>query len=184
MRTMPSRTVWKHGSGPQIRDAVASALLSLLLPGGRQPVYVASPYMSDFELFDNSTRALAGVVPRLADHGVIRFSDYLRSLAERVEVRVMTSPKSQAFVDLLRGAGAAHTRLHVRVGEEASHEKAIVADGLCIAGSMNFTHRGLRVNGERIDLYTGDDETARRYIAEAYFELAARWQRLPEETYT
>lgn len=179
---MPSRTVWKHGSGPQIRDAVASALLSLLLPGGRQPVYVASPYMSDFVLFDNSTRALAGVVPRLADHGVIRFSDYLLALAERIEVRVMTSPRSQVFVELLRSAVPAHARLHVRVGDEGSHEKAIVADGLCIAGSMNFTYSGLHVNGERIDVYTGDDQTARRYIADAYLELATRWERLHRET--
>jgi len=178
---MPNRTIWKHGSGPQIRDAVASALLSLLLPGGRQPVYVASPYMSDYDLFDNSTRALAGVVPRLADHDVIRFSDYLRALSERVEVRVMTSPRSKTFVDLLCGVSVEHTRLFVKVGDEASHEKAIVADGLCIAGSMNFTHRGLNVNGERVDFYSGNDETARRYIADAYLELSTRWQRLPSE---
>ncbi len=60
--------------------------------------------MSNFNLFDNRFGAFASVFPDLADKPFITFSDYLVRLANRSEVRIITTKtdSSSAFVEILR----------------------------------------------------------------------------------
>src|SRR6476659_9575904 len=98
---MASRDVWKYGSGLVLHDLLSSALLTLLLPDSiARAVYFASPWMSDFKLFENGAREVAALFPDLAERDHVRFTDYLRTLRERHDVRIITARNrtSDAFV--------------------------------------------------------------------------------------
>lgn len=183
---MPSRDIWKHGSGRQLEDLLASAMLTLLLPGSEgRPVYLASPWMSDFALFDNGSRQVGALFPDLADRGEIRFVEFLSALCTRHDVRIITSRNrtSDAFVAQLgalvpvSGGGS----LRVRVSPGETHEKGILAPGFYIDGSMNITHSGVHVNGEKIAYHVVGDESGSSKIATAYLEFDRRWSLLTPE---
>jgi hypothetical protein len=183
---MASRDVWKHGSARHLHDLLASALLSLLLPGSEdRPVYFASPWMSDFTLFENGSREVAAVFPELADRADIRFVEYLGALCARQEVRIITSRNrtSDAFVEHLRvlAPAASGGSLRVRLSPEETHEKGILAPGFYIDGSMNITHRGVHVNGEKITYHAANDAIGASRVASAYLEFGRRWSLLVQE---
>src|SRR5436190_23225495 len=102
---MLSRDVWKHGSGRLLQDLLSSALLTLLLPGSEsRSVYFASPWMSDFALFDNATRQVAGLFPDQADQERVSFIEFLGAASVRHNVRIITTSNStsDAFLERLR----------------------------------------------------------------------------------
>lgn len=181
---MPSRDIWKHGSGRLLHDLLSSALLTLLLPGSEgRPVYFASPWMSDFALFDNAAREVAAVFPEQADHDQIRFVDYLEVLSARHDVRIITARNrtSDAFVETLRAPmRRANGSLRVRIAPQETHEKGILATGFYIDGSMNVTHMGVHVNGEKIAYHAAGGRDAARVLG-AYLEFDRRWRLLDGE---
>lgn len=183
---MPSRDIWKHGSGHHLQDLLASAMLTLLLPGSEgRPVYLASPWMSDFALFDNASRQVAPLFPELADREEVRFVEYLGTLCTRHDVRIILSRNrtSDGFIELLQritpsvGSGS----LRVRVSFQETHEKGILAPGFYIDGSMNITHSGVHVNGEKITYSATGDDAGSSKIATAYLEFDRRWGLLTQE---
>ena len=183
---MPSRDVWKHGSGRLLQDLLSSALLTLLLPSsGTRPVYFASPWISDFELFENGAREVSALFPDIADRDRVQFVDYLGALCERHDVRIITGRNrtSNAFVKRLRdnlrlgGDGS----LRVRLAQQENHEKGILAPGFYIDGSMNITHMGVHVNGEKIAYHAAAQEEGGARVAAAYLEFDRRWELLRNE---
>ncbi|MFD2577942.1 hypothetical protein ACFSTD_03490 [Novosphingobium colocasiae] len=114
-----------------------------------RPAYFASPWITDFDLFDNRFRDYAALFPRLADEPWIRFSHYLAKLSTKLDVRLLTTDndRSGAFMSLptLR----ASPRIACRLGDSKFHEKGILAPTFYIEGSMNITHHGVRVRGEK-----------------------------------
>src|SRR5690349_15517266 len=125
---MASRDIWKHGSGKQLQDLLSSALLTLLLPGSEgRSIYFASPWMSDFALFDNTSREVAAIFPEFADRDSVRFASYLSTLSVRHDVRVVTARNrtSDAFVERLRSLErpTGNGSLRIRISAEETHEK-------------------------------------------------------------
>lgn len=184
---MGSRDVWKHGSGRQLNDLLSSALLTLLLPvPDTRPVYFSSPWMSDFALFDNSCRNVAVLFPGLAERSDIRFVDFLLALASLRNVRLITSRNrtSTAFIGRLKDFRKSHAAsgLQVRFSAEESHEKGILSPGFYVDGSMNITHSGVHVRGEKITYHPAIGDGAAR-VASAYFEFNRRWSSLAAEEY-
>ena len=178
---MPSREVWKHGSGRVLQDLLSSAFLTLLLPGSEgRPVYFASPWMSDFTLFDNAAREVASLFPELADQDRISFIVFLEVVCLRHDVRIITTSNrtSDAFVEQLRPiAKRVAGSLRARIAPHETHEKGILAPGFYIDGSMNLTHMGVHVNGEKITYRAaGLADTAR--VLPAYLEFDRRWRLL------
>lgn len=175
---MPSRDIWKHGSSQLLQELLASALLTLLLPGSEgRVVYFASPWVSEFNIFENGAREVAALFPEQAERGKIRFSEFLDALRERHDVRIMTGHNrvSDAFVARLRGMMKRDDlrSLRVRISPQETHEKGILGPGFYIDGSMNITHMGVHVNGEKVAYHTGGENAAR--IASAYLEFDRRW---------
>lgn len=178
---MPSRDVWKHGSGRHLQDLLSSALLSLLLPGSEgRPLYFASPWMSDFVLTTNAVREVADLFPEHEEQDRISFLEYLGSVAKRHDVRIITGSNrtSDSFLHRLRPVALrAEGALRARLAPQETHEKGILAPGFYIDGSMNVTHMGVHVNGEKITYHARDGLGDGR-IATAYLEFDRRWRLL------
>ena len=177
---MADRDVWSHGSGHQLRDLLASALLTLTLPSAdSRAVYFASPWMSDFILFDNRFRQVVGVFPALAERGEIRFSDYLLALGARRTVRLITNhtATSDAFTSQLRIrlTERPESALAVRYAPSEAHEKGILAPSFYISGSMNITHSGVYVKGEKITYHAASELGEDYRLERAYHEFDRQW---------
>ena len=72
-----SRDIWSHGSGTQLSDLVGSSLSTLLLlPKTEKPIYLSSPWISDFPLLRNQFKQFSSLFPHLDAgenrHGVQR----------------------------------------------------------------------------------------------------------------
>lgn len=176
---LQSRDIWTHGGGWPLPDLLRSAFASLLLLEQHdRPAYFASPWITDFDLFDNRFRDYASLFPRLADQPSIRFSDYLVKLSAKLDVRLLTTDndRSSALMSLpaLRGA----PNIACRFGDSNFHEKGILAPTFYIEGSMNITHHGVRVRGEKIVYHSVVGTGIPAKIAAAYLEFNRHWKTL------
>ncbi len=173
-----SRDIWTHGGGWPLPDLLRSSLASLLLLDVDRPAYFASPWITDFDLFDNRFRAYEGLFPRLTEQPWIRFSDYLAVLSSRLEVRLLTmeNERSEAFMNAPAFQNA--PRVACRYGESKFHEKGILAPTFYIEGSMNLTHHGVRVRGEKVVYHTVAGDRMPAKIAAAYLEFDRHWASL------
>lgn len=175
-----SRDIWSHGSGSQLRNLLASALSTLLLMEGKdRPVYISSPWISNFVLFQNHYREFEALFPDLADHLEIRFSDYLKRLARKLPVRIITTKNdvSEAFLANFLQIGPP-PMVRYRFAKEEYHEKGLLAPSFYIEGSMNFTYRGVYVSEEKITYHCGLGQHGAQKILTAYLEFERRWNLL------
>jgi len=174
-----TRDIWSHGAGRPLPDFLASCLSTLLLlPVQDRPAYFSSPWMSDFPLFDNRFGAFATLLPALADQSRIRFSEYLAHLSENTKVRIITT-RTEASLAFLQ-APALHGRagLEWRFAPDEYHEKGILAPSFYVEGSMNITHSGIFVRGEKITYHTAPPTGTHPKIGAAYLEFDRRWNLL------
>jgi hypothetical protein len=177
---LQSRDIWTHGGGWPLPDMLRSAFASLLLlEFTERPAYFASPWITDFDLFDNRFRDYAALFPRLADEPWIRFSHYLARLSTKLDVRLLTTDndRSGAFINL--PVLLASPKIAYRLGDSKFHEKGILAPTFYIEGSMNITHHGVRVRGEKIVYHSVIGAGLPAKIAAAYLEFERHWKTLP-----
>jgi hypothetical protein len=177
---LADRDVWSHGSGQQLQDLLASALLTLMLPtADSRAVYFASPWMSDFVLFNNTFRQVVAVFPALAERGDIQFSDYLLALGRQRSIRLITTrtATSDAFISQLRVrlAERPESAVDLRYAPSEAHEKGILAPSFYISGSMNITHSGVYVKGEKITYHSAAELGDGHRVARAYHEFDRQW---------
>src|SRR5437762_2224081 len=117
---MPSRDLWTQGRQMDIQSLLRSLLSALaLMPGDSLPLYLSSPWVTDFPLFANRQDEFSALLADF-EEGEILFSTYLSQLSRRRWVRIMTvdNPASRSFVDspairkptgiAVRFAGAGH----------------------------------------------------------------------------
>jgi hypothetical protein len=179
---MPSREIWSKGGGEKIQGALASLLASLLLQeASESPLYLCSPFMSDFRLLDNRFEQFADLftsLTGLADKSQILFSETLRELSSRKPVRLVTvrHPSSMAFVERL--LDAAEPNIAVHFAPDIYHEKGLLCDAFYIEGSMNFTYSGVYVRDEKVSCHTADDAEGRQRIDAAFIEFDLLWSNL------
>lgn len=175
---LKSRDIWTHGGGWPLPDLLRSSLTSLLLqPAQDRPAYFASPWITDFDLFDNRFHDFAALFPRIADQPWIRFSDYLQLLSTRLEVRILTTSneRSSAFIS---SPQIRNSNLSCRLGDSKFHEKGILAPIFYIEGSMNLTHHGVRVRGEKVVYHSVLGKGIPPKIGAAYLEFERHWKTL------
>ncbi|MER9482556.1 hypothetical protein NKI74_24740 [Mesorhizobium sp. M0494] len=176
---LQSRDIWTHGGGWPLPDLLRSALASLLLlREHRRPAYFASPWITDFDLFDNRFRDFAALFPRLAEQPWIRFSDYLTVLSTKLDVRLLTTDNDRSLAFMGIPALKNVARVSCRLGDSKFHEKGILAPTFYIEGSMNLTHHGVRVRGEKVVYHSVVGNSLPPKIAAAYLELDRHWKTL------
>jgi hypothetical protein len=178
---MPSRDIHSRDGGKKVRDLLASFFGTLLLGAGtKRPMYLISPWLSDFRLLDNAFgqfKTLLRYQTHLAENPSIFFSEILIEVSDRLPVRIITWPdeKSRAF------AGKFDKVEDVQVKFEKAqkdHQKGLLSDLFYFEGSMNFTYSGLYLNREKITCNAAFESEGNLKINEAYLEFERIWDNL------
>jgi len=172
-----SRDLWSHGTGRQLPDLVSSALLALLLrTDDPRPAYFCSPWMTQFSVASNAFDNFVPLFPDISGRHEILFATYLVRLARDRVVRLVTTdkPPSREFL----ATSGLRSAVEIRVVEDGFHEKGILAPGFYLEGSMNLTHNGVYVNGEKVTYHVGGDPEGDERLARAYLEFNRRWETL------
>jgi hypothetical protein len=154
-----------------IMDLLQSIFVAEVLKPSR-PLWILSGWVSDIPVISNHSRQFGGLEPDWPT-GQVHLSHVFRTLLTRggrVALVLRDVPENQRFVSGLRSLKKEFgSQLQWHLGED-EHEKGIVGEDFVLSGSMNFTHRGIRVNGEHLVFRTGSDEVAGRRIT-----LAELW---------
>ena len=177
MTDLLTRDIWTHGGGWPVPDLLKSCLGSLLLQKkiGRH-VYFASPWITDFELFDNRYNEYSFLFPEISDKDKIMFTDYLESLSKRTQVRILTIKNARSENFLKDYRIHQNENLLYKFGDNGFHEKGILAEFFYIEGSMNLTDHGVRVRGEKVVYHSVTGIKMPSKIAEAYLEIDRHWE--------
>jgi|GEM_PF-1053572 len=179
---MPSRDIWSKGGGEKIQDLLGSLLATLIIGDATiTPLYLCSPYLSDFRLLDNAfgqSSVLFTHIPEIAGKGQILFSETLRELSFRMPVRIVTvrHPSSSAFVERIISAGEPH--ITARFAADIYHEKGLLCDAFYVEGSMNFTYSGVYIRDEKVTCHIAEDAAGRQKIDAAFLEFDRLWKNL------
>jgi hypothetical protein len=178
---MSSRDIHSRDGGKKVRDLLASFFSTLLLGVPcKRPMYLISPWLSDFKLLDNAFgqfKDLFRYQNNFAENRHILFSETLIEVSDRLPVRIITWPdtKSRAF------AAKFDKQRRVQVKFEKAqkdHQKGLLSELFYFEGSMNFTYSGLYVNREKITCNASLDPEGNRKINEAYLEFERIWDNL------
>ena len=177
---MASRDIWSRAGTLQVRDLLASLLGSRLLAAtDAQPLYVCSPYLTDFPLFDNAFgqfQPLFRARPDLGDHQTILFSEALAELSCHAPVRIIGVSGEYADPFLRSTIRAANPHIAGRFGSELHHEKGLLCPVFYVEGSMNFTYSGVYRRDEKITAHTPDTAEGRQKIAAATLQFNRLWE--------
>ncbi|WP_434718135.1 hypothetical protein P5W98_00685 [Paraburkholderia sp. A1BS-2L] len=175
---MPTMDLWSNAANLQLRQLFGSAMASLLLLDvPTRPIYVCSPWISDFIVFENRFGEFNQLVPIADDDRNIRFSDCLRQLACLHDVRIM-SRRTEVTLTFLRNPRLAEDGVKARLADDDLHEKGLLTPIFYFEGSMNITYSGVHRNKEKILYHAGSDPDVAKRMALAYLELDRRWKQL------
>jgi len=142
-----------------------------------RPIYLCSPWISDFPIFDNSNGQFSSLVPAAADRMRVNLSDCLAQLVLENEVRVVSkkTPASEAFS---RMVALSKSGVQLRMCDDKLHEKGFLTPLFYLEGSMNITFSGVMLNAEKVIFHSGDEPEVRSRIQNAYLEFERRWRLL------
>jgi len=180
---MNSRDVWSHGGRrSDLIDLLSSAFLMLLITKNSKdknwPVYLSSPWITDFQLCENGFLQFASLFPEIADKKQILFSDYLAELGKAREVRIITR-EDKYSKDFLAHENIKDTKnIEARFSDPEHHEKGILTPFFYIFGSMNLTYHGVTINGEKITYYAAGTEYGNEKIGHTYIEFDRLWENI------
>ena len=178
---MPCRDIHSRDGGKKVRDLLTSFFGVLLLNiATKRPMYLISPWLSDFKLMDNAFgqfKDLFRYQPNFAENPYILFSEALIEVSYRLPVRIITWPdkKSRAFAGFLDKTKNVQLKFEKT---QKDHQKGLLSDLFYFEGSMNFTHSGLYLNREKITCNASYDPEGNRKINEAYLEFERIWDNL------
>ena len=171
-----SRDIWTHGGGWPLPDVLKTCLSSLIIKDqSGKPIYFASPWITDFELFDNRYKEFSSLFTELSDRSFIMFSDFLTILSHKYKIRVIITKneRSNSFTD-----NQNFKNIKVKFAKDDFHEKGILTNYFYIEGSMNITEHGVRVRGEKIVYHSvkNKNEQYPSKFAQAYLEFNRFWE--------
>lgn len=166
-----SRGIFKSStSAPEAaRNALAAVFAEELLAPSKT-VYLLAPWISNIVIFDNSVGNFSGLNPEWSRRE-IRLIDVLLVIASndtQLVIRVRPDNHNKSFEKRLFGE-LADLGLQDKCDWRESatlHTKSLLTDHVLIAGSMNFTERGISLNEEVV---TVDFDS--QHIAEAKMEF-------------
>lgn len=163
-------------TGPAQSRAIRDVLQSLfVLEAVRpsKPLWILSAWITDAPMLDNSARQFASIDPEW-ESGPVVLSAILGTILERGgEINLITRPHeiNRPFIQRLEALKKAYrARLRI-VMEENFHDKGLLGADYELAGSMNFTRKGVTVNSEHVILRTDPAIVAQRHL-----ETNALWK--------
>jgi hypothetical protein len=172
---MPTMDLWSNAANLELRQLFRSAMASLLLLNTpSRPIYICSPWISDFIVFENRFGELGHLVPGLEERSSIRLSDCLQQLAHLHDVRVI-SRRTDVTLTFLSNPRLAEGGVKSVLADDNLHEKGLLTPIFYFEGSMNITYSGVHINKEKLLFHAGSDSDVVRRMSLAYLELDRRW---------
>lgn len=153
----------------QFKDVLGSLLLGNFLT--KDEVWLVSPWITDFELIDNSVSQWNALVSNF-DARYIRFSEVLISLARagvRIYVVTRDDPINTPFLSNLKYQLAGRDLVSICF-KQSLHTKGILCQEAFIEGSLNLTYSGVEANDETVVLHTDP-----QIISNAFLEFKQQY---------
>lgn len=175
---MPTLDIWSNSASSRIRGLVQSIVANLLLARGHEKtIYICSPWISDFEIFDNTNGQFSSLVPGLVDKTHINLSDCLVELSNDSDVRIVTrdTSPSRGFLAIPQ---IRRSKVAYRLSDDKLHEKGFLTPLFYLEGSMNITYSGVVLNSEKVVFHSGTDAETKARFQNAYLEFDRRWESL------
>ena len=178
---MPSRDIHSRDGGKKVRDLLSSFFVTLLLGANTfRGMYLISPWLSDFKLFDNKFGQFKDLFRKYTGFGEnpnILFSEVLIETSESLPINIITWPdnKSKIFAKLFDDVKNVKIKFEKT---QKDHQKGLLCDLFYFEGSMNFTYSGVYLNKEKITCNAVYDPDGERKINEAYLEFERIWEKL------
>jgi hypothetical protein len=181
---MASRDIWSRAGSLQVRDLLASLLSArLLAASSASPLYVCSPYLTDFPLFDNvfgQFQPLFRSRPEFGERSQILFTQALMELSARMPVRLIGVPGKYADAFLRSAVRIECPNICGRYASDLYHEKGLLCAAFYLEGSMNFTYSGVYNRDEKVTAHTPDSPEGQQKIAAATLEFNRLWEALKD----
>ena len=166
----PERRI-RSGQSLALVDLVQSAFAAELLAPSR-PLWIASPWISNLELLDNSGRQFSGLVGSWPPRP-IRLVEILAALLQRGGKLVIVTRDvdiNRPFLTELQATIPTDDSLRI-ILTDVIHEKGITGETFTLDGSMNLTYTGLRIKEEYVVYATAPETVAQRRL-----EFRTRWK--------
>lgn len=149
------RSIFLHGAlgRRQFKEVLGSLLTGLIVVP--KPLWLVSPWVSDFDLLDNQSGEWDMVQPAWGLK-VVTFSQLLIDCVEAgCSLNLVTRDEATnaSFLKRLDDALANHSEYRVGLSENL-HAKGLLTSDWYLSGSMNFTFSGTNMNDEQLQLTT------------------------------
>ncbi len=156
--TSETRSIFMHDrlGRRQFKEVLGSLLAGLIIRP--EPLWLVSPWISDFDLLDNRSGEWSVLRPHW-ELRVIRFSEVLAACVEAgCELKVVTrdEKRTRAFLHRLAEHIGSTGKFQKGTAEEL-HVKGLISNSWYLSGSMNFTFSGAHRNHEQILLHRNPD---------------------------
>jgi len=163
---MPNRTIRSHTGNVTLKDSLASIFsLEAALPS--KEIYLISPFLSNSPIIQNSLEEYTDLFP-FAKEKVIYLSDILNMLAWKgANVRIICDPER---IETRRFIKNLNKDIEIKKLNN-NHEKGLITSHIYLHGSMNFTYRGININGENVRMTSNRTE-----VNQALMSAQARWK--------
>jgi hypothetical protein len=167
---MPNRVIKSNvrTSSLQLADCLGSIFAAELLAPSREMMLI-SPWISNVVLLTNSFGQFRALMPEIGKTE-LALAELLSTLSERgTHICIIYRPNHPQTTDFLRRLPSAIERR----ASETLHEKGLITDHFYLRGSMNFTHSGVNLNDESVELTTDPHD-----VAYAMAEARKHWELL------
>lgn len=155
-----------------IRDLLQSLfVLETVRPS--KPLWLLSAWITDAPMLHNGARQFAAIDPEWGA-GPVTLVRVLRTVLDRGgQINIITRRHewNEPFIEQLRRFRRDFPVRFAVLAEEDFHDKGLLGDDYELAGSMNFTRKGIETNAEHLIFRTDP-----RIVAERHLELNARWK--------
>ena len=173
------RTFWlkEPGEREKFRQFYGTQLMSMVFD--KQEIWLASPWVTDFDLLDNRTGNWSSLEPTWGCRFVRHSEVLVKLMASGSRLHLVTTsnePYTKRFVDNLESRISDSNVLRVQFMDKShifNHVKGFLTKNFLIEGSMNFTRTGfyesIEKNYVKIDKSTIVDQ--RLNFRDAYGEF-------------
>lgn len=171
MTNTSERQIFLHGllGKRQLREVLGSQLVTLFIRP--EPIWLVSPWLSNFLLLDNRAGQWSGLEPDWTGRE-ISFVELLSALVQkgcRLNLVTRELEENLKFLQVLKAKLPPGSPLKVTFTPDV-HTKGLLTSVFFLEGSMNFTFSGANRNDELLTLKSSGDA-----ISEALIEFKERY---------
>jgi hypothetical protein len=166
------RQVFLHGplGQRQFREVLGAQLAGLIIKP--EPIWLVSPWLSDFPLLDNRAGEWSALDPSWGSRE-IGFNEMLAcAVNEGCVLRLVTKndSKNVSFINHLKNRLLSNAEFYLQKNDPV-HTKGFLTSQFFLKGSMNYTFSGANRNDEHLILTNDND-----LISEAFIEFDGQYQ--------